>query len=142
LASPHVKVEGLAEIQKLLKRYAPEVQKKFRAKLRGLAVAIAQDAKGRAAWSERIPGAIAPTVTTKAVGVRVSKKKAPHGGLFERGGSSGSEIRHPLFGNREFWFSQPVRPFLQPAVDSKHDEAQRTLREALDEARREVGLHD
>src|SRR5688572_29464423 len=116
-----------------LKKYAPEVNSEFRRNVRAVASRIASSAKSKASWSTRIPGAIAPSVTTKGVGVRLSKKKAPHGGLYERGGQGRSNsVRHTLFGNRNFWFETPTRPFLQPAVEENRDQALEDMMRAVE----------
>lgn len=138
-----VKIEGLSKVMRSLKRLAPEIHKDLRVRFRDVAKEVAQTAKSNASWSKRIPGAIGVTVSNKGVGVRVSKKKAPHGPLYERGnkGSRSSSLRHPLFGNKAFWFSEPIRPFLRPAVEDHRDDATQKLLDAIVAARREVGLH-
>lgn len=141
MAQAHIVIEGLPEFLRALKRYVPEVHKEFRARARAIAASIANDAKGRAAWSRRIPGAISPTVTSRVIGVRVSKKKAPHGGLYERGSKGRpTTVRHPLFGNRNFWFDEPTRPFLAPAVEAQRDESIAAMFAALEDAKRGAGL--
>lgn len=134
-------VEGLPQFLRALKLYAPLVHKQFRSKARDIAKAIAAEAKSNASWSGRIPGAISPSVTTKFVGVRVSKKKAPHGGLYERGSTGRPKVvRHPLFGNKNVWFEEPVRPFLAPAVEANRDDTLAAMLQAVEEAKRGAGL--
>ena len=137
-----VHIEGLREFDRAMKRLTPEVQKQFRADLKKIAQDVASEAKGRASWSRRIPGAISATVTAKGAGVRLSKKKAPHGGLYERGSSGNRRmVRHPLFGNTDFWFETPIRPFIEPAVQSKRDDAKEAFLDALQRAKKGVGLY-
>lgn len=138
-----VVIEGLPEFRRALKKYAPEVAKEFNKESRAVAVRITTVARENASWSRRIPGAIKPSVTAKGVGVRVVKKIAPHGGLYERGGSgdrSGS-FRHPVFGNRDVWVTSPTRPFLRPAVEANRDEAMAAMLRAIENAKTKVGLH-
>jgi hypothetical protein len=141
MAQATVKVEGLSQFLRALKRYAPEVRKEFNKRARSVASVIAADARGRAAWSRRIPGAIGPTVTTKWVGVRISRRKASHGPLYERGGKGNTGVvRHPLFGNRAFWFSTPARPMLRPAAQAHEQDTVEAMVRAIGDAKRGAGL--
>lgn len=136
-------VEGLREFDRALKRLSPEVHKEFRARARSIAREIATRAKRNAWWSRRIPGAISPTVTSRAIGVRVSRRKALHGPLYERGSKGRGQsmfFRHPLFGNRDFWFSTPVRPFLAPAVEDEREQSTQAMLQAVYDAKKRVGL--
>lgn len=141
MAEQHIRVEGLRELQRALHKFAPDVHKSFRKRLREIARAVAADAKGRASWSHRIPGAIQPFVTMKAVGVRVRAAKAAHGPLYE-GGDSGrrASFRHPLFGDRRHWYTQRTRPFLHPAVEARQRFIHAEAIKAVEEAKREVEL--
>lgn len=142
MADVRVQFEGLPEFRRALKKYAPEVSKEMNGRFRLIAGEIAIVAKAFAGWSDRIPRAIAPTVTSRFIGVRVSKKRAPHGGLYERGnkGSRSATFRHPVFGNRGIWRTEPVRPFLAPAVEAMRPKAIPAAFAAIEEARRKVGL--
>jgi hypothetical protein len=141
LGQGQIVIEGLPEFLRALKRYVPEVHKQFRERARAIAVAISAEAKQNASWSRRIPAAISPSVTTKFIGVRVSKKKAAHGGIYERGVKGNPNVvRHPLFGNRDFWFSTPTRPFIAPAVEAKRGDSLEAMLRAVEEAKRGAGL--
>lgn len=141
MAQVSIRIEGLPEFLRGLKQYAPEVRKLFLKRARSIAAAIADDARGRASWSRRIPGAIGPVVQAGRIGVRVNKKRAPHGPLYELGSKGNTGIvRHPLFGNRKFWYSEPARPFLAPAVEAKRDEMVRQMLDAVEQVGRGVGL--
>lgn len=120
-----------------LKRLEPEVRKTLIKEFKELLGPLQAAAKSNAGWSSRIPGAIAKSVTTKKVGLRVRGAKAPHGRPFE--GITGATFRHPVFGNREVWVSQAARPFLKPAVDAHKDEFLEAAGEAVDEAARKTG---
>lgn len=135
-------IVGLPELTRKLRTFAPDVAKQFRSKAAEVSKAIATEAKNLASWSTRIPGAIRPTTTVKGPGVRLVKRAAPHGGLYERGAKGGrsSSFRHPLFGNRNFWYTQQTRPFLAPAVEANRKGGIEAMVAAIQEAKRETGL--
>jgi hypothetical protein len=97
-----------------------ELRRELRPAMRKAAQPILRDAKARAAWSSRIPGAIkiGTSFTARNPGVRliVDSRKAPHGRPFEHGSGRNKRLRHPVFGNRELWVEQAPRPFFFPAV--------------------------
>jgi hypothetical protein len=101
-------------------------------------------AKQNASWSSQIPGAIKPMVQAKRLGLRVNAKQARHArpyeglqaGLRRRTGG----FRHPLFGNRNQWFTQAFRPFLAPAMLDNADRAAQGVLEAIDSASRKAGF--
>jgi hypothetical protein len=63
----------------------------------------------------------------------VSGTKVPYGPLYEGLGGR-SSFRHPLLGNRDHWYTQETRPFLQPAVDARRDEIVQRAEEAVEKA--------
>lgn len=135
------------EIERLIHdmgRVPDDLRKRLRPKLREAGKIVAADAKLRASWSTRIPRAISVrtsfTKTRPGVSVIVDRKKAPHGRPYEHGGGPGT-FRHPVFGNREIWVSQRARPFLEPALEAKGNEAGRRITDAVDEATRDAGFH-
>jgi hypothetical protein len=135
------------EIERLIRdmgRVPDDLRKRLRPKLREAGRIVADDAKLRSSWSTRIPRAIRVatsfTKTRPGVSVIVNKNKAPHARPFEHGGDPGT-FRHPVFGNREVWVSQRARPFLEPALEAKGDEAGRRITEAVDETTRDAGFH-
>lgn len=48
--------------------------------------------------------------------------------------------RHPLFGNRKRWYSQPYRPFLEQAAEEAVDKAAEVYSKVIDDWCRETGL--
>lgn len=135
------RIEGLSSFLRALKEYAPDLRKQFVKRARLAAGIIAAEARSNAAWSTRIPGAISPVTTSTGVGVRVSKKKAPHAGLYERGGQGGrGSFRHPLFGDENYWFTQSIRPFLAPALKDKSAEVITAMVHAVEETTKELDL--
>lgn len=141
MANDRIVIDGYTTLLRGLKRFAPDVDKELRKDLRVIASGVAGEAKSRASWSTRIPAAIGVSVTNRGAGVKVSRRRAPHGPLFERGqrGNRGA-FRHPVFGNRDVWVSQRTRPYLQPAIDHHRDDVLRKSETALRTAIRKAGL--
>jgi hypothetical protein len=48
----------------------------------------------------------------------VGGHEAPNAWMFEEAGA-----RHPLFGNRRHWYTQPYRPFMEIGAEKSMDEA-------------------
>lgn len=134
-------IEGYTQLVRDLKKYAPEVAKQYTRDLKGIAASTAATARGNASWSTRIPGAIGVSATNKGAALKVSRRKAPHGSLYERGPKGGGNtFRHPVFGNREVWVTQSTRPFLKPAIDVHYHELIRDGEQALRRALKTAGL--
>lgn len=97
-----------------------DLRRELRPAMRRAAQPILTDAKQRASWSSRIPGAIkiGTSFTARKPGVRlvVNSSKAPHARPYEFGSGRNRNLRHPVFGNREVWVEQSTRPFFFPAV--------------------------
>ena len=118
-----VEYASVREFVKALGKVPPELRKQLRPALRGYGEVVRADMRARAAYSTRIPGAIGMTVnfSPKGGGVRfrVDHRRAPHAraleGLRGKGRSTGY-FRHPVFGDRETWVSQPTRPYFFPAL--------------------------
>lgn len=114
-------------------RQVPEqLRRDVRTAVRTAASPIVAKARANASWSTRIPKAIRVSSTfagkNAGVTIRVALRTAPHGRAYEdiSGKSRGGTFRHPVFGNKDRWVSQPTRPFIAPAVQSERD---RTLQE-------------
>jgi hypothetical protein len=110
-------IQDLGELpEELRKQLGPELLRAARP--------ILEDARRRADWSSRIPGAmwLRMSRSRKNPGVRlgVSTLKAPHARLYEFG-QDRRGFRHPVFGNRELWVQEQVRPYLIPAVKAGRD---------------------
>lgn len=123
-----------ADILKLVadfRKIPPDLKRELRPALRKAAQPVLAEARARASWSTRIPGAtsIGTGLTARRVGVsiRVSARKAPHARPYEHGGRQGT-FRHPVFPDPTRtrgewnWVAQRARPFLRPALWSKADE--------------------
>jgi hypothetical protein len=101
------------------------------------------DARSRASWSSRIPGAISVTSTVTetrlSVQLRVSAKQAPHARPYEGLGQGGS-FRHPVYGHRDRWVTQATRPYALPAVKAAGDKLIPAIGDAYESAARECGF--
>jgi hypothetical protein len=122
------------DVAKRLRTVDKVAQKEMRAQLRTDLGPIIGQAKANASWSTRIPGAIGPQVTVKTVGVRVNRKKAPHGRVYEYGG------RHPVFGNRDVWVPVPKRSYVRPAVQDNKLKVRRDLGQSIGRANKKAGF--
>lgn len=121
-----------------------ELRRELRPALASAAEPILRDAKARAGWSSRIPGAITikSSFSESRPGVRlvVSQARAPHARPFEGLSRSGSSFRHPVFGNREVWVAQRTRPFFFPAVRAGREQVAAAAADALAAAARTAGF--
>lgn len=116
-----------------LRKMSTEVRRELRPTLKRGAQPILKQAKANASWSKRIPGAIRLSVLKRGVAVRVSAKKAPHARPLE-GMTGNRTFRHPFFGNREIWYEQETRPFLQPAAAAHGREVTEMVTQMIDRA--------
>jgi len=135
------------EVERLIRdlgKIPDDLKRKLRPRLRIAGRLVADQAKLNASWSTRIPGAtkvsVSFTLRRPGVAVVVDKNKAPHARPFEHGGNPG-DFRHPVFGHRDRWVSQPARPFLAPAFEAKRDAAAQQVEDAVDASTRDAGFH-
>lgn len=137
---------ALSELARDLYRMPAATKRQMRKTFSNAAQPMLADAKSRASWSSRIPGAISVQVTSTdvrlGVALRISAAAAPHArpyeGLSAQGGSS--YFRHPVFGNRENWVSQTTRPYAWPAVKAASDKVIPAIGAAFEDAARECGF--
>lgn len=122
-------------VVRALGRLEPAVQKQLKGELRKSVVEIVGTARGLASWSQKIPPAIVPTVTATGAGIRVKASQVPLAGLAER-----RHWRHPLFGNKNFWFPQSATASVRPAIRAHEASEVREMNRAVDRAARQVGL--
>lgn len=134
------------EIRKLIKdlgKIPTELRKELRPALKAAAEPIVTDARGRASWSKRIPGAIALSVRLSrrdpGVTIVVRQAKAPHGRPFE-GITGAAGWEHPVFGHRDRTVNQVARPYLEPAVAASADEVLDAVAQTVDRVAREQGF--
>ena len=105
-----------------LRKSQPDVYRAVKRAVLVEAKIIAEDAKGRAEWSTRIPGTVkASTSQGLTAHVYAGGKDAPHAKPYEHAGRAGN-FRHPVHGSptktrdQWTWVSEPARPFLHPAA--------------------------
>ncbi len=97
-------------------------------RLRQAAECIADAARVISArFSTRIPNSIRVTGGVSGVFITARGSEAPNAEPFETG------RRHPLFGNREHWYPQPKREFLEEAAAAAGEEAAEIFSEILDD---------
>ncbi|MCK2214288.1 HK97 gp10 family phage protein [Actinomadura sp. ATCC 31491] len=134
------------EIRRLVRdlgKIPPEVRKELRPAIKQIGNVVVQDARGRASWSTRIPGAIRLGIqfsTGSRAGVTVigSVGRAPHLRVYEHLGFR-APFRHPVYG-RNVWVSEMARPFLFPAVAAHAEDVDAKIGEAIDKVARAHGF--
>lgn len=142
---PAIGRDRFGEVVADLSQIPRELRRDLRPALKRAGEHVAQDARARASWSRRIPGAISVRVRfgakTQGVAVVVSRKRAPHARPYEGISGSGRVFRHPLFGRRDRWFAQATRPFLAPAGRVRRAQVRADIAKVVDDAARRHGFH-
>ena len=137
--APHASQSGIpiyadtqqvSRLARALARAAPEAWAACRVSLRAAGMIVADDARGRASFSTRIPGSIRVRTGRGNVRVVAGGPTAPDAAPLENKGQSGN-FRHPVWGNREVWVDQPARPFLAPALDAHREEVAQLMEDAV-----------
>ncbi|MGW4426430.1 HK97 gp10 family phage protein [Streptosporangium sp. NPDC004631] len=136
----------MSEIQRLiadLRRVPSELRAELRPAVQRAAREVLAEARSRASWSSRIPGAMRVSVrfTGPAAGasVIVSATRAPHARPYEGLTTRGGDFRHPVFGNRDRWVPQAARPFLFPAARATREQVVREIDQAVERVLRRTG---
>lgn len=135
----------MAQLARDLHRMGPAGRRALRRRMKGVAGPLLADARERANWSTRIPGAISVRAIADekrgrvGVQLRVSAARAPHARPYE-GLVHPSAFRHPLFGDRDSWWTQKTRPFAVPAVLAKAEDTKAAVVGAYEDAAREAGF--
>ena len=145
-----------------LKKFARELRSANRKtylymnrELRAAAGVIAQDAKDRASWSQKIPGTIRVTGGLNRMTIKAGNDSVPEALLYERGTaqSGGKFVRHPVWprpkgkydqraGGERWpgkWAETPTRPFLRPAIVAHRDEVAGAMAEVVGGVLRGLG---
>lgn len=134
---------GLSELARDLKAADPLLLKELRTGIRKAAEPARQQVKQNAsAVSSRIASAVPPPRVSFAkrgasVRIVVNAKKAPHARALENKGKPG-KFRHPLFGNRKKWISQPAQPFFWSGVRQADPAISREMNRVIDEVTRKL----
>jgi hypothetical protein len=137
------KTKELRELIKDLKETAPDLRKEVRGGFREIGQPVVVEARRRASWSRRIPGAISLKIAVSgkkvAIDLRTSIKKAPHARAYENNGQFGV-FRHPVFG-KDVWVSERARPFLWPAAEPMIKDVNENVGEFIDTVTKRRGFH-
>lgn len=133
-----------ARFTRALRKAKPEVAKLLRMRLRTAGKLVADDAKVRASeHSQSIPPSIKIRTSGMMVAVIAGGEGVPLAGLYELGNKPNrrndpTSFRHPLFGNKNIWYSQQAYPFLAAAVRDHIEQVEFEASLALAEAIQKV----
>lgn len=135
--------DDLRRLVRDLGKLPAEVRKELRPRLRKAGTRARTRARGNASWSRRIPGAIRFQVSfakrRPGIALSVDRRRAPHARVLENLGKSGM-IRHPFFGDRKRWVSQPAKPFLFSAAQAEWRSIDSDIAAAVDATARKHGF--
>ena len=128
-----------ASFTKALRKGAPDIAKQLKIGLRVAGQIVADKAEE---IIDPFSSVIGPSIKVRVAGAGVSVvagggSASPLAGLFEQGnkGRGGSDtFRHPVFGNKNIWVTQPTHPFLAPALLEKLADVEVAVTAALDQA--------
>lgn len=132
-----IDTSSFAKFARSLRAAEPELKLELLREMKLAGEIVAQDARSRSDWSARIPPSIRVAVSGDTIKVVANKKKAPNARPIENHGKGGT-FRHPVFGNREVWVSQPARPFLRPALLANREMVVAAVKRAVEKALRKV----
>ncbi len=120
-----------------------EVKAEIRPLLRKTGAGALADVRRNAAWSKKIPKAtrLQLSLAGKRPGAAVvtRRKDAEHARPLEHQGKPG-RVRHPLFGDRKRWVTQPARPFMTPVAPDWQDSVRDGIGEIVDQVSRRHGF--
>lgn len=131
--------DGLKELALKFRAADPAVKKAYREELKEIAKTVADDAR------ERIADKSPPTAAAIKVGARgankvtISAGKRKIASLLEGDGHPG-EWRHPLFGDREHWYTEERHPYLWPAWEANKQTVSDRMGRAIHDAMESVDL--
>lgn len=133
----------LAQLIEDLREMPAEIRKELGPEFVAAAQPVLTDARARASWSSRIPGAMRVrarrSLRRPGASLVVNSRRAPHARLYEDLTGAGS-FRAPLFGNRRYWYSHATRPFARPAVQAGRSGFIRAADRAVVQAARRHGF--
>jgi hypothetical protein len=136
--------QELAKLARDLHRMGPAGRRRLKKAFTDAGAPLQADARSRASWSSRIPGAISvrPLMSDVrgmvGVQLRVSAANAPHARPYEGMGQGGT-FRHPVYGH-DVWVPQATRPYAFPAVKATADKILPAIGDAYEAAARECGF--
>ncbi len=127
---------------KALRKADRALYTELRIRLRAAGNIVANEARVYAAdASVTIPPTIKVRTSMTSVAVIAGGAGTPLAGLMELGnsskrhfrtGSRSGTFRHPVFGNKSVWVTQPMHPYLAPALRANFAEAEYQIEAALD----------
>jgi hypothetical protein len=138
-ASFGIDAQGWTQFARSVRKANKDAQKLLLVQIKSAMQPISNLIKQEASWSSRIPQTVRISATNKGVAIRAGGRGAPHAYAFEHHGITG-EFRHPVFGNRAVWVSQPARPFLTPVAKANESKLADAMLKAVDQWTREIGF--
>lgn len=134
------------ELRDLISDMGGKMPKEIKAEIRPLLRTTGQSAliavRGNASWSTKIPKAtrLQISLAGKRPGVAVvtNKNRAPGARPLEHQGRPG-KFRHPLFGDRKNWVTQPAQPFMTEEGPKWQEEVRDGIGEIIDQVARRHG---
>jgi hypothetical protein len=110
---------------------APKIKVVMSKALVDVAPEVVEKAKSLASFSTKIPGSIKVVPLDVGVMITAGGEAAPDADVFENKGKPGN-FRHPLFGNKGYWYSQKAHPFLAPALVASVSQVEEAISTAMD----------
>ena len=132
----NVNVSGLQGLAAKLRTVSTTAEQKFYDGLEEAGELIADEARARSNYSSKIPGSIHTEMAGPGL-VRVGSTLREAVAIENRGKGF---VRHPLYGTRDHWYSNPQPAFLHPAAEARRAEARDKVVEVVHEAFVEAGL--
>jgi hypothetical protein len=129
-----VDTRALSRLARDLRRSAPKVYANYRVRSKAAMMVVANDARSRASYSDRIAGSVSNPRATATGNVKVSAggPSAPDAAAIENRGKG--FVRHPTFGH-EPWTSLNSHPaFLAPAFDAHREMVMKAIESAFMDA--------
>jgi hypothetical protein len=141
--------DQMAKVARDLKQVDANLVKELRRGVKEAAQPIFTEVKAAATRASKAVGKSITLETsfsgkTAGAAIKAKRSKMPAGkqdlpALLERGNGSGG-IRHPVFGNRAVWVTQPLRKFISPYAPKHLPAVQTRIIKCLDDAARAAGL--
>ena len=131
-----VSVAGLQDLAEKLRVVSAASAETMTQTLQDAGELVAVEARTRSSYSTKIPASIHTDVAGPGL-VRVSTQLTEAVAIENRGRGY---VRHPLFGTRTHWYSNPQPAFLLPSLIEKREEFREVAIAAIHEAFEEAGM--
>jgi hypothetical protein len=122
----------LQELSVAMRRIAPQTYKASQKAVRAAALEVLADAEDKASFSSRIPGSGKVIMRGLNARIRFGGDSAPDAAPIENRGKGNP--KHPLWGNRNYWYVTEHGPFLAPAFLAKQAMLDEVLASAVEDA--------